>query len=411
MRVGLLPSSSKVGCVHAARPRGRMQYNPFVASENMVRFARRAIGSILKVYRPFSRVANSFQNNDFADMTDQPEQDHWDLLASELGTPPPPPKKTPQERSDQIDSSRDNSAEDEGASAPAKAVSPPRRRSPSPRAAKPRRTANGWSELAAELGVEVPQQPAEAATVSPPPEPAAPPEEPMAEAVTQEPSDEAIVVELPDGAAEHVELVEPGAEPIEAEPEEREAQATEQDNESSRQKSGRRRRRRRRPARSRDQTETADDEMEVAGDDETEAAAERAVETSGASTGDGEPSRSKRRRRRRPGRKRGAEAESNPDRPENETAAPGDTSPTQSMATAEAGLSDAGAESSAPQDQRNRDLGRTKPSHRGVPTWRDSVEILISANMEARAKKPDRGSSSRGRGGRSRGGRDRKRKE
>ncbi|MCR4414955.1 MAG: hypothetical protein NUV77_21260 [Thermoguttaceae bacterium] len=43
-----------------------------------------------------------------------------------------------------------------------------------------------------------------------------------------------------------------------------------------------------------------------------------------------------------------------------------------------------------------------KPIHRAIPTWKEAIDLVISVNMEARAKSPDRRPPhrSRGRGGR-----------
>ncbi len=48
---------------------------------------------------------------------------------------------------------------------------------------------------------------------------------------------------------------------------------------------------------------------------------------------------------------------------------------------------------------------REKRLHRGIPSWKEAIDVIISANMESRSKRPDRGG--RGRGGRNRGQRDR----
>lgn len=49
----------------------------------------------------------------------------------------------------------------------------------------------------------------------------------------------------------------------------------------------------------------------------------------------------------------------------------------------------------------------TKIIHRGVPTWKETVEVLIAANLESRARRPERGPPNRSRNGnRNRGGRE-----
>ena len=53
-----------------------------------------------------------------------------------------------------------------------------------------------------------------------------------------------------------------------------------------------------------------------------------------------------------------------------------------------------------------KDSKPAKPSHRGIPSWQEAVDVLISANLEARSKKTNGGSSSHSRGGRGRGSRE-----
>jgi hypothetical protein len=45
--------------------------------------------------------------------------------------------------------------------------------------------------------------------------------------------------------------------------------------------------------------------------------------------------------------------------------------------------------------------------HRAIPSWFEAVNVVVSANLESRAKNPDRRSPGRPRGGRDRRGRDR----
>jgi hypothetical protein len=45
--------------------------------------------------------------------------------------------------------------------------------------------------------------------------------------------------------------------------------------------------------------------------------------------------------------------------------------------------------------------------HRAIPSWHDAVNVVISANLESRAKNPDRRSGNRPRGGQDRRGRER----
>jgi hypothetical protein len=48
-----------------------------------------------------------------------------------------------------------------------------------------------------------------------------------------------------------------------------------------------------------------------------------------------------------------------------------------------------------------------KSLHRTIPSWLDAVNVVVSANLESRAKNPDRRSGNRPRGGSDRRGRDR----
>jgi hypothetical protein len=50
-----------------------------------------------------------------------------------------------------------------------------------------------------------------------------------------------------------------------------------------------------------------------------------------------------------------------------------------------------------------------KSLHRAIPSWFEAVNLVVSANLESRAKNPDRKSSGRPRGGHDRRGRDRDR--
>jgi len=47
-----------------------------------------------------------------------------------------------------------------------------------------------------------------------------------------------------------------------------------------------------------------------------------------------------------------------------------------------------------------------KALHRAIPSWDEAVNMLISANLEARAKNPERRPGGRPRGGHERKGRD-----
>lgn len=121
-----------------------------------------------------------------------------------------------------------------------------------------------------------------------------------------------------------------------------------------------------------------------------------------------EPStgRTKRRRRRRPGRKKAAgDAAAGPE-------------PIESTERTEAGSGKAAAPEDRPAEDdlddaddfdeaRPRGTKKLPPSHRGLPSWDETIGVVIAANMEARAKRPAVGGSAHPRGGnRRRNGRD-----
>ena len=49
-----------------------------------------------------------------------------------------------------------------------------------------------------------------------------------------------------------------------------------------------------------------------------------------------------------------------------------------------------------------------RPSHRAIPSWDEAIGVIVSANLESRAKNPHSGGSPRGRGRGQRGGRGRR---
>jgi hypothetical protein len=134
--------------------------------------------------------------------------------------------------------------------------------------------------------------------------------------------------------------------------------------------------------------------------------AEEGAEGVGSATEDKRsPDRSKRRRRRGSGRRKGAGRDGEParsDTAEEVPAAADDSEARQAVGgkAAEPKPDDAPAKTGSRKAAKS-----AKTAHRGIPSWGEAVGIVISANMEARAKKPST-SSSRSRGGRGRGGRD-----
>jgi len=362
---------------------------------------------------------------------DHAEQDHWQLLASELGTPPPPPKKA---RSKEGADAGGESGEASRAAAATRRPDRPSRARPAP----PPRPAADWAQLASDLGLS-PPPPQEEPSETPSPEPAG---EPVA---SSEPAAEEATFALLEGPAEFVEtpveLIGPIAETDEAEPDEEEETAGEEEQgwappvplegKSEERPSGRRRRRRRRPASDRDEplfpaplAEQAASDADEGPDDRTAALAPADdLAPMGAAEGPAGPvaeeaptGRSKRRRRRRPGRKRdGAEPDAKAIPPADGGQSPGADAPDETGRVAESASDPTAGPAPAADDRADRrerpprDSRGTKPSHRGVPTWKEAVDLLISANMESRAKRPERPPSSRPRGGRNRGGRGQKR--
>jgi len=68
---------------------------------------------------------------------------------------------------------------------------------------------------------------------------------------------------------------------------------------------------------------------------------------------------------------------------------------------------DPGEQTTSEERERSGSIGKTRTSHRNLPTWSDAIGVIVDANLELHSKSPSRQTSSRGRGGRSRGGRGR----
>jgi len=197
-------------------------------------------------------------------------------------------------------------------------------------------------------------------------------------------------------------------------------------------KSGRRRRRRR-GGRSRDTADgqfegerSPDDAGESPSDDEglgtaldaEETGEARPDEDQGRAAEGGDELRPRRRRRRRGGRRRGGERAERGTREAGslapESSADSDDEPHAEQPDDAADFdepSEAGGEHEhdADHDQAEGhddelDGGDMKPSHRGIPSWEETIGVIVSANMESRAKNPNAGGAPRGRGrGRGRG--------
>jgi hypothetical protein len=215
-------------------------------------------------------------------------------------------------------------------------------------------------------------------------------------------------------------------------------EATARENREDRDRPGRRRRKRRRRGRRPDDstvratTETGEDELELPEapeeafeDAEGLVSSQEAGDLSESPAGEREEEGAERPRRRRRRRKRRTPARE-------EQAAESSQDPREQAADAEDALAEpdellepdelveqdelvergergeqeepgSETEDESAGDLSDLDDDVERASHHGIPTWQESVGIVIAANMESRAKNP--GGSSRNRGGRGRGGR------
>jgi len=314
-------------------------------------------------------------------MSDDKQKDHWQALAADLGatpapeSPPPPLVEKPAEPGGRV---------------------PPAARRPAPK-----RSASGWNELAKELGISVPAEPAE---VAPAPVPAP---RSARQASPCEP-------------AEARRPIVPEARSVEA------PEAAEAD------KPAKKRRRRRRP---RGQGEPAVSGAEVALPEAVgpeEAASDEILplpqgdelvlfetespKVEGEPGAEPSPERGKR-RRRRPRRKKSAAtaatSETAAPAEESKTPAPEAPAPKRSRRAKSAEIDDveedATADADVDEDADEAPSPTTKklsPTHRGIPSWEEAGGLVIAVNMESRAKRPGGSSPRPSRGGRPRGGRD-----
>ena len=381
-------------------------------------------------------------------MPDREKSDHWDLLASDLGAEIPDEGgseegvSAPQEIESGEITPPDDSVECEAeptVSAAEAEISAPMASEPEVRV--PRAPTN-WGELAAKLGVEVREEPVEAVVDERgPPEPdtaepdTAEPDtaEPdTAEPDTAEPDTDPRQAFEPDEPAETppllVEEAEestpvarteepdepalPKAEPVAAD---RDVESTASDAEPAESKSGRRRRRRRRRPRGAEADEPTETPEELskaafaeglfdlvdAEPTTVEASGDEPSKEQSSSGEEAAPGRTKRRRRRGSGRKKAAAKKetisteagerTSVDEAAELTDQPADAPPGDEVERSDRDIEDEPAKGA-------------KMSHRGIPTWAEAIDIIISTNMEDRAKRPG-GGSGRSRGGRKRGGR------
>lgn len=337
-------------------------------------------------------------------MTDQERPDHWALLASELGAEPPPEK----EAGDEQPSAQEIVSEEPKAPLP----EGPRYSFTRP---ETQRTASDWLRLAEHLGAAV-----DAETISQTTE-----ETTSTEVVEQQTPASVIPPEPPtvvmepveaDGAVvDVVDVFSEGDEQLGDQLVDRvDTEAVEEQERPD--KKRRRRRRRRRPRKPEEARETID-EGETSAEEEEEGF-DNDVDESDVAASSSEslivspmspdptetPSRGRRRRRRRSSgkKKEGAGA----------AETPADIAVDQSL------LSVTGEAALVPVDEPEFEMshavlgdeddhaegtdedGIERPIHRGIPTWDEAVGIVITRNMEARAKNPGGQQRSRGNRGR-----------
>ncbi len=344
--------------------------------------------------------------------------DHWKQLAEELGAEIPP--EEPEQST--TDGGREGGDEPRGQDAAAsEPLSGPPPKSPlPPRPAPPRRTASDWSLLAAELGIEVPPEPEPSAVSKTATEPE-----------TARPYDE-----LTSSRA-----AEPG--PV-AQHEESRHRLEKRDRDEER--GGRRpRRRRHRPseqaeeylpqsltkseslAEDEDRDSALGDEDlmlpeaepsefdeadELVGEDElveeAEATDSRAVEAPDQRREhEGSRGRGKRRRRRKSAASRRESSSVSPEDQESPGKAADELKVPPSESSASPSLEAEGDEEDFDFEDEEAGYHVDKSLHRAIPSWYEAVNIVVSANLEARAKNPDRKGTGRSRGEQDRRGRDR----
>jgi ribonuclease E len=165
-------------------------------------------------------------------------------------------------------------------------------------------------------------------------------------------------------------------------------------------KPSRRRRRRRRKTREPGRVAGEQRESEKA-EQVSQAAAEEPEE--GEATGEeGQPEKGRSRRRRKRAPLREKERTSIPDQPAADQPERGPTKPAKAAAKVEKPAEieteeDETAESETEEDEAEQGARFSKVGHRAIPTWEEAVGMIISTNLESRAKNPSTGFS-RGRG-------------
>ncbi len=333
--------------------------------------------------------------------------DHWRVLANELGADVPPEgaAETHSEAT-QSPPHADDSSDDDVGCIPGKIAEVSEVALP-PRTPPARRDARGWAELAEELGIEVTWEPEPAPTAR------------------DEGTSPATEPEIPSW-----DTPAPRESEVEREPEHDEPR---RDREGPRRRSaeaereddrrGRRRRKRRRPGDDRakqvlpvsdsvpSDDRLEDDRLEGEAEDDGEQPVAEQPELSGADRGeDAGRTRGKRRRRRRGSRRPSPVAG---DSSESQSEAEADAVSSSSSQRAERASAEDDDDFGGDDDLAAEDHGEgsgvrsEKSLHRAIPSWFEAVNVIVAANLESRAKNPDRRSGNRGRGGHDRRGRDR----
>jgi len=407
-------------------------------------------------YRKFLSV------NSFRSMTEHGKEDHWEQLALNLGAVPPPPDD------DRVQASADGRPEPERAqqteqpevpleAPPANPVVP----APA-KVSQPEAPAQDWDKLADELGVVRPPEPS---PISPPQLPSEEPGQserssgkapdipsfakgisadrepqtvevssgkstpPPASEQTPEGSGSEEAPEKPDKPS--VDVDEPTGGPAAASPVAEQA-APGSDEPTEKKPTRKRRKRRRRPGKSeaRSANDTVKRPRSAGPEESSPSVVESAAGTAPGDSVEGSPSASgmadppaEQSKRRRSGRRR-TPAKGNSKAAEAGAAEKPASKPSKATATDAAGpeqQADDWPDLAAPEEEEEvaqtdektddtkkgttaKDSRPAKPSHRGIPSWQDAVDVLISVNLEARSKKGNGSSSSHSRGGRGRGG-------
>ena len=339
-------------------------------------------------------------------MTDQGKSDHWDLLVSNLGVEPP-------QEVDKLQAPQEEPPQAEVKAEPAREPEDPLGLFPkvsyTPPASRGRATPQDWNRLASELGLEVPPEP----KLPAPETPVREEPEPVAEVVVVERRETEEDAEEPNHGEEIDELdLTQAAQPAKS-PEDTRSDREEwgPPSESAEEPRGhRRRKRRRRSARPQAEVpgERLEPEAELAQDlvvsqefEDAARAARRARPGRGSrvrSERRGISPRRRRRRRRSSGRTRPAETA----RAESQGSDEGDEA--DEVAEEELPPQEPSMVGEEDEDDESFDEssggGSDKSLHRAIPNWYEAVNIVIAANMDSRAKNPDR--RQRGHGNRGR---------